>query len=130
MANHGPVYGLDAELKAKRDASYDPKLESEAKSWITSQTGENVSGDFQQALKSGVILCKLMNKVYPGKVTKIQNGAMPFVQMENISSYLKACQSVGLANHDLFQTVDLFEAKNMNQVVNNILALKRKKEGK
>jgi hypothetical protein len=24
---------LDAELKAKRDASYDPKLEAEAKEW-------------------------------------------------------------------------------------------------
>jgi hypothetical protein len=53
---------------------------------------------------------------------------MPFVQMvafhssiqltrkENISCYLNACSSLGLATHDLFQTVDLYEEKNMNQV--------------
>ena len=33
MANHGPVYGLDAELAAKRAAAYDPKLEAEARDW-------------------------------------------------------------------------------------------------
>jgi hypothetical protein len=30
MAERGPVYGLDAELKAKRDAAYDPTRELEA----------------------------------------------------------------------------------------------------
>eukprot|EP01115_Flamella_aegyptia_P001197 TRINITY_DN1192_c0_g1_i1.p1 TRINITY_DN1192_c0_g1~~TRINITY_DN1192_c0_g1_i1.p1 ORF type:complete len:97 (-),score=58.46 TRINITY_DN1192_c0_g1_i1:45-335(-) len=54
---------------------------------------------------------------------------MPFVQMENISAYLNACRDLGLAVHDLFQTVDLFEAKNMNQVVINLTALKRKVGG-
>jgi len=128
MANHGPVYGMDAELKAKRDASYDPKLENDAKNFIESTTGTSIS-DLQEDLKSGVVLCKLMNKVYPGKVGKISSGSAPFVQMENIAAYLKACASLGLATHDLFQTVDLYEAKNMNQVVTNILALKRISSG-
>jgi Calponin homology (CH) domain len=54
---------------------------------------------------------------------------MPFVQMENISNFLAFCGSYGLKTHDLFQTVDLFEAKNMGQVVKNILALKRASGG-
>lgn len=71
MANHGPVYGLDAELQAKRMASYDPALENEARSYIQQKTGMNMSGDFHevkrntgyhhsppQALKDGVALCK------------------------------------------------------------------------
>jgi hypothetical protein len=35
---------LDADLKAKRDANYDPKLESDAKHWIESVTGERLGG--------------------------------------------------------------------------------------
>eukprot|EP00027_Filamoeba_sp_ATCC50430_P004432 CAMPEP_0168551500 /NCGR_PEP_ID=MMETSP0413-20121227/6206_1 /TAXON_ID=136452 /ORGANISM="Filamoeba nolandi, Strain NC-AS-23-1" /LENGTH=129 /DNA_ID=CAMNT_0008582031 /DNA_START=83 /DNA_END=472 /DNA_ORIENTATION=- len=125
MANHGPDYGLDAELKAKRDAQYDPKLEAQARAWVESMTGEKLSGSFHEALKNGVVLCKLINKISPGKISKIGTGNMPFVQMENIGKYLDACRGMGLATHDLFQTVDLYEAKNMNQVVTSILALKR-----
>lgn len=36
---------------------------------------------------------------------------MPFKQMENISNFLKACRVLGVAEHDLFETVDLFEQK-------------------
>jgi len=112
-------------LKAKRDASYDPKLEADAKQWIESVTGEKLGGDVHEALKSGVVLCNLINKLYPGKVAKIGKGNMPFVQMENIGAYLNGCKSLGLQTHDLFQTVDLYEAKNMNQVITNVLALRR-----
>lgn len=36
--------------------------------------------------------------------------------MENIGNFLKACEAYGLTKMDLFQTVDLYEAKNMPQV--------------
>ena len=36
------IQGLDADLKAKRDANYDPKLEAEAKQWVESVTGEHL----------------------------------------------------------------------------------------
>lgn len=49
----------------------------------------------------------------------------PFKQMENIGSFLKKASQMGLQAHDLFQTVDLYEAKNMTQVVSCILAVKR-----
>lgn len=35
---------------------------------------------------------------------------------ENIQEYLKACTTLGLRTTDLFNTVDLFENKNMNVV--------------
>jgi hypothetical protein len=36
---------------------------------------------------------------------------------ENIGNYLKACQALGMKSTDLFQTVDLYEAKNMTQAL-------------
>eukprot|EP01108_Squamamoeba_japonica_P003102 TRINITY_DN256_c0_g1_i3.p1 TRINITY_DN256_c0_g1~~TRINITY_DN256_c0_g1_i3.p1 ORF type:complete len:129 (-),score=40.99 TRINITY_DN256_c0_g1_i3:59-445(-) len=127
MANHGPVYGLDAELARKNAAKLDPALVEEARSYLASKTGCDVAGDLFEALKDGVVLCTLANKIQPGSVKKINKMKMPFMQMENISAYLDACRAFGLKTSDLFQTVDLFEAKNKVAVVQNVLALKRLK---
>lgn len=53
---------------------------------------------------------------------------MPFVQMENISHFLRACQSspLNLQPHDVFQTVDLFESKDPAQVLQCICAFSRR----
>lgn len=53
---------------------------------------------------------------------------MPFVQMENISHFLRACQSppLNLQSHDIFQTVDLYESKDPAQVLQCIAAFSRK----
>lgn len=53
---------------------------------------------------------------------------MPFVQMENISHFLRACQSppLNLQPHDVFQTVDLYEAKDPAQVLQCITAFSRR----
>lgn len=52
---------------------------------------------------------------------------MPFVQMENISHFLKACQSppLNLPDHDMFLTVDLFELKDPAQVLQCLGAFSR-----
>ena len=50
---------------------------------------------------------------------------MPFKQMENINSYTDACRRLGVPEADLFDTVDLFEGKNMNAVVRNLHSLGR-----
>ena len=53
---------------------------------------------------------------------------MPFVQMENISHFLRVCQSppLNLQPHDVFQTVDLYEAKDPAQVLQCIGAFSRR----
>lgn len=53
---------------------------------------------------------------------------MPFVQMENISHFLRACQQhpLGLQSHDIFQTVDLYESKDPAQVLQCISAFSRR----
>lgn len=37
--------------------------------------------------------------------------------MENIGFFLDGCRTLGMAPTDMFQTVDLYEEKNINQVI-------------
>ena len=41
---------------------------------------------------------------------------MTFKEMENIGNFLAACEKIGCVKNDLFQTVDLYEGQNVNQV--------------
>lgn len=53
---------------------------------------------------------------------------MPFVQMENISHFLRACQipPLNLPPHDVFLTVDLYEGKDPAQVLQCIMSFSRR----
>lgn len=52
--------------------------------------------------------------------------AMPFKQMENIATFLNALSKLpNFRSFDLFSTVDLYEGKNMAQVIRCVLACKR-----
>jgi hypothetical protein len=39
--------------------------------------------------------------------------------------YCRACRAIGVSEHDLFETVDLYEEKDLNVVVQCIFALGR-----
>lgn len=41
--------------------------------------------------------------------------------MENIETFLKGAEAYGVPNNSLFQTVDLYEGRNMAMVVSTIL---------
>eukprot|EP01114_Cavostelium_apophysatum_P003229 TRINITY_DN13011_c0_g1_i1.p1 TRINITY_DN13011_c0_g1~~TRINITY_DN13011_c0_g1_i1.p1 ORF type:complete len:252 (+),score=71.74 TRINITY_DN13011_c0_g1_i1:95-850(+) len=106
-------------------SKFDPERAKEAQQFVEDVTGEKFSGDFQESLKSGVLLCNMLNKIEPGTVPKIQTSNMPFKQMENIASYVQGSKKLGVPDEYNFVTVDLFEGKNLGQVVQNIIALKR-----
>lgn len=78
----------------------------------------------------GVLLsdiARLVNlAVSPG--LKYKQSSMPFVQMENISHFLRACQipPLSLPPHDVFLTVDLYEGKDPAQVLQCIMAFSRR----
>ncbi|PRP85563.1 hypothetical protein PROFUN_06795 [Planoprotostelium fungivorum] len=101
----------------------------EAHQFITSVTGQNFAGgsldELQESLKSGVILCKLVNTLKPGTIANVNTSNMAFKQMENVAAYIDATRKLGVHDKDTFVTVDLFEGKNMSQVVQNIVSLKR-----
>ena len=131
MADRPKGYGMTAELKDKQDAKYDHTLEANAREWLESVAEEKMApGNLHEALKDGVFLCKVINKLNPGSVPKISTSKMPFKMMENIGNYLAAADGYGLGKADSFQTVDLYEGTNMVQVVNAIHALGRVAQSK
>eukprot|EP00013_Stygamoeba_regulata_P020850 CAMPEP_0177647760 /NCGR_PEP_ID=MMETSP0447-20121125/10471_1 /TAXON_ID=0 /ORGANISM="Stygamoeba regulata, Strain BSH-02190019" /LENGTH=231 /DNA_ID=CAMNT_0019150365 /DNA_START=68 /DNA_END=763 /DNA_ORIENTATION=+ len=125
MAFHGPSYGLDAELAAKRAAGYDQGLENDLRNWIEAVSGQSIGPNFQEGLKSGVILCNTINKVRAGSVAKVNTRTMPFMMMENLQNFLAGCRKLGVPDSDLFAVVDLYENKNMNMVLQGLLSLAR-----
>ena len=103
------------------------QLEAEARTWIKQLLGESAlgTGTLHEELKSGVTLCHLINRVQPGCTVPPSVSDKPFKQMENIGAYLDACSRIGVPAADTFHTVDLFEAKDIAQVVSQIHALGR-----
>lgn len=132
MAERPKGYGMTAELKEKQDAKHDSELEAQARAWLEAVVHEPFPpGEFAEALHDGVYLCKLINKLQPGSVRKINTGKMAFKMMENIGNFLESAGRYGLPKTDSFQTVDLYEQANVPQVINSIHALGRvaRKEG-
>ena len=77
-------------------------------------------------LKSS-IYCRLINSI-GGKTPA--NGLKPqklaFKKMESINMFLEAATQYGVPTTELFQTVDLYEKQNLNQVVICLQSLARK----
>jgi len=117
------AYGMDHDLQQKMAAKFDPAKVEAVRVWIEAVTKRKLESDLQAALKSGVVLCELMNAIWPGSISKIQQSSMPFVQRENIVAYLNACKAKGMRETDLFVTGDLFEGANMVSVVDQLCAL-------
>ena len=122
------VSSLDQDMRKLRLDRYTPAAANEIRRWIESTLSESLPpGDLMEALKDGVALCKLINlAVSPGVRYKASN--MPFVQMENISHFLRACEMppINLPSHDRFLTVDLYDGKDPAQVLQCIAAFSRR----
>ncbi|CAB4055193.1 TAGLN [Lepeophtheirus salmonis] len=93
-----------------------PEEEKEILQWVESVLEEPLpKGDFEEILQNGVILCKLMNKISPGAISKFKEKGPAFLLMENINAFLKAVKAYGVPEEEAFQTPDLFEARNISQ---------------
>ncbi|XP_048381375.1 transgelin-3-like isoform X1 [Stegostoma tigrinum] len=138
MANQGPKYGFSRQVQQKIDQKYDSELEGQLVDWIMLQcstegpTGPQLQrpppgkAAFHQWLKDGSVLCHLINSLNPPErrpIKRIQVSERAFTQMEQISQFLKAMTDYGLTATDLFQTVDLWEAKNLPAVQQSLMAL-------
>ncbi|XP_018953571.1 transgelin-3-like [Cyprinus carpio] len=132
MANRGPSYGLSREVQEKIEQKYDPELETRLVEWILVQCGDDLERpepgkqNFQKWLTSGTILCRLINSLYPRgeePIKKITESKMVFKQMEKISQFLQAAEEYGVTRGDIFQTVDLWEGKDMAAVQRTLMAL-------
>lgn len=66
-----------------------------------------------------------MNKIKPGAIAKITTKGGGFALRENCAVFCNAAKAYGVPDNELFQTVDLFEKKNIAQVTLTIHALGR-----
>ncbi|XP_043196449.1 muscle-specific protein 20-like isoform X1 [Amphibalanus amphitrite] len=105
----------------------DPALELEIQRWIEAVTGETWPSDaeYGAVLRDGQVLCRLMNKLSPGAIKKINTSGAAFKFVENINNVQQAIKKYGVPDLDLFQTPDLFEKKDIPAVTNAIYALGR-----
>jgi len=121
-----PIYGIDIELKSKIEGKYDHEAESQVIKFIerfTDPKPENVT--FQNWLKNGLPLCRMAQAIRQDLIGNFREDAVkPFQMMENVEAFLKWCTGMGLLAKDLFQTVDLYEGKDMTNVLTSLVVLK------
>ena len=116
---------LDASVKAQMAAKLEemrPMME-EAEAWIEAVIGEKMEGSFDEWLRSGAVLCRVLNGVAPGSIRRIATSSMPFKQMENISLFLRGIKSLGVHESDCFDTNDLFKGQDIGKVIQCVHSL-------
>ncbi|KAF9810101.1 hypothetical protein SFRURICE_011269 [Spodoptera frugiperda] len=118
-----------AEFEPKARSHTQPRnkeQEQEVLNWISAVLGEPLpNAAYEDYLKDGVVLCKLINKLAPGSVKKIQERGTNFQLMENIQRFQAAIKKYGVPEEEIFQTADLFERRNIPQVTLCLYALGR-----
>jgi len=111
-------------IKARQGARFDEPRANKVRAWLEAVLEEKFEeASLEEALKSGVRICKALNKVYPNTVRTINEGKIAFKQIENIGNYIKGCKNLGFNKSLLFETSDLYEGRNMTQVVDNLAQL-------
>ena len=127
---------LDQDLTNSRHQKY-TKSEPEVKQWIFSVLStpqltideySSRSLDLINILKDGELLCKLGKslEIPNNPCSKYKSSKMPFVQMENISFFLKTCELIGISHDEIFQTIDLYERKDPYQIIITLISFSRR----
>ncbi|XP_016942999.3 muscle-specific protein 20 [Drosophila suzukii] len=118
---------LERAVRAKIAGKRNPEMDKEAQEWIEAIISEKFPAgqSYEDVLKDGQVLCKLINVLSPNAVPKVNSSGGQFKFMENINNFQKALKEYGVADIDVFQTVDLYEKKDIANVTNTIFALGR-----
>ncbi|CAG2172002.1 unnamed protein product [Oppiella nova] len=98
--------------------------ESQVLLWIWNILQEISEFDYEQYLRDGVVLCRLMNAIKSGAIKgEITSGTNMKQKRENINNFLKACSAYGVAKECLFEVEDLLLLQNIPKVTRCIFAL-------
>ena len=121
--------------RAAAASAAQPEVEPLVRTWVACVTGSPLpEGPLQPALRSGELLCDLINALKPGIVAKVSRAEVLAAfgeskanakMRENIGCYVDACAELGLPQRELFTTADLFEEKDMAAVLKNLEGLSR-----
>lgn len=64
----------------------EPEQELQAQRWIETVIGERFPPvAYEEALRDGIILCKLMNRLAPGIIPRINTSGGDYKMMDNIN---------------------------------------------
>lgn len=121
-----PFFPFENNSSSYLSQARNKEQEAEVLTWIENVLGEKLPpGNYEDILKDGVVLCKLINKLAPGSVKKIQTKGTNFQLMENVQRFQAAIKEYGVPQEEIFQTADLFERRNIPQVTLCLYALGR-----
>eukprot|EP01103_Thecamoeba_quadrilineata_P007479 TRINITY_DN17353_c0_g1_i1.p1 TRINITY_DN17353_c0_g1~~TRINITY_DN17353_c0_g1_i1.p1 ORF type:complete len:823 (+),score=196.91 TRINITY_DN17353_c0_g1_i1:5-2473(+) len=102
------------------------KTRRNVKAWIEEVLKVVLKGeDLHEALKTGIVLCYLMNEIDDSMMPIHEGTTHAFKLRENISSFLLALEDYGIPSHKMFMQNDLWEGTNMVTVIECIAELGR-----
>nr|GLL42559.1 kinesin-like protein KIN-14I [Ipomoea trifida] len=137
--------GLDLDARRAEEAAI---RRYEAAAWLRKMVGvvgakdlpaEPSEEEFRLGLRSGIVLCNVLNKIQPGAVPKVvespsdaallPDGAAlsAYQYFENVRNFLVAVQEVGIPT---FEASDLEQGGASSRIVNCVLGLKSYSEWK
>ena len=94
---------LFADLLASLKAEEATNRRFEATAWLQSMVGsldmpcEPSEENFRICLRNGIVLCKLLNKVQPGAVSKVvENHLSAYQYFENVKNFLESVKEMKL----------------------------------
>lgn len=104
-----------------------PDQEKKVQEFIESVLGIEFPANvaYEDVLYDGILLSKLMNKIKPNSIPTICEGDDKNQLEENVKNFQKALQEYGVPDIDVFQTIDLFEKRDIVKVTNTLFALGR-----
>lgn len=86
---------------------------------------EPTEAALHEALRSGVVLCALVNRITPQAAKPIVRSETPLQAFQNVTRFLAAAAKLGVPQDALFEPGDLISGTNMRQVRTCIYALGR-----
>ena len=87
----------------------------------------SLQDDIASSIKNGVILCHLLNHIYPRaiQIIHVPSMSMPTLSMaksrKNVESFIEACQKFGLNSDEICSSNDIIESRNTHKVARTIM---------
>lgn len=100
------------------------ELEAHVAKWVEDIVGESRGEQTtHEWLRSGTVLCHLLNAIKPGTVPRVNAMNAPFKHMENITYFMDGARALGVPEYAMFGTPDLYEDKSMDAVLRCLFTL-------